>query len=382
MMKSCFVLVGLILPGFVLQLAAEADIQRYLSSIEGYRFVIEQEKTSIDETVTGQYLNRAILEEAGFTSYSSWQVIPDSGPQTRIQIHELVDTKGAFQLLSHWPVPGNSQNSEALDLPIRAHLNSREGVFWRGKFFFRVTSSRGGELLPEEFSRLVKLFYRAVTMENRLPVSITHLPDKDIRTDSVRLYLGEKTLQENKRFPAPLLRQIGLEDKIEIAYAEYGENRDPLFLVGYPTVALAKDYVIQMQESLQDFFSEEGVYIKRTGVLVGIFPGPEDRAMEILNLVNYEPEIQWLHEEKEESRFSETMTFLGLITQTILGIGVFLILILGTGLSFGLVRYEILRRFPKIFRKDKMVRLELDPYNYQESQSQKKINRSEQNENP
>lgn len=341
-------------------LFGEAEIQRYLNSIEGFRFIQESETSQISALPSDQPFTAEILNEAGFSSYSQWRMVPQEGSQIHMEVFEILDSSGAFQLFSHWPFVHESRNSGDLDLPISSQLNPNEGIFWRGRFFFRITKADNSLLPAEIFTSIVNSFFESVSIENLLPVSITHLPDEERIEGTTRLYLGEGSLRENNRFPGPLLEQIGLSDRIEIAFAEYGQGRYPLFLVGYPTVALSKQYLVQMQNSLQGFFSEEGVYIKRTGVLIAIFIGPEDQAQKTLSHVNYQPDVQWLYEKKEESRLSETMTFLGLITQTILGIGVFLVLILGTGFSFGLVRYELIRRFPEIFRKEKMIRLNLE----------------------
>jgi len=342
-------------------LLAEARIQRYLSAIRGYRFVMESEIVSVDRLSAQSTLDRDLLADAGFSSFTRWRVLPERGPEIGMDVVEVQDSPGAYLLFSHWPNAGTDTIS--LDVPIRVRWNRSEAIFWRGEFYFRIFSPAGGNLSTAVFSSLIREFVQAISQENLLPVSISHLPEEELHSDSIRLYLGEKSLRRNDRFPEPLLEQIGLADRIEIAYAEYGEKRQPLFLIGYPTVALAKKYLVSLQKGLEGFFSEEGIYIKRTGVLIAIFVGPEADARRILDLVKYKPSIQWLHEKKPESRLDQTLTFLGLITRTIIGTGVFLLLILGTGLSFGLIRYEIIRRFPSIFQKEKMIRLQLDRKN-------------------
>jgi hypothetical protein len=214
-------------------------------------------------------------------------------------------------------------------------------------------------LLPQEFSTLVKDCLAHISLENLLPVSISHLPEEDLIAESVRFYLGAESLALNEHFPEPLLTEIGFADRIEIAVGQYQPGGESLFLVGYPTPKLAAAYFIKLQDRLQGFFSEQGVYMKRAGVLICIFVGPEHRAHVILPRVKYAPTIKWLYEKRLDTS-SETLTFLGLITKTILGTGVFILVILGTGLVLGLVRYEVLRRFPGFMGKKEMVRLNLD----------------------
>jgi len=63
-------------------------------------------------------------------------------------------------------------------------------------------------------------------------------------------------------------------------------------------------------------------------LLVAIFTGPEDLAVEVLNQVSYAPTIQYFQKKKDEPKPGATRTFLGLITKAILGTGTFIIFII------------------------------------------------------
>ncbi|UCF37935.1 MAG: hypothetical protein JSU96_03455, partial [Acidobacteriota bacterium] len=236
----------------------------------------------------------------------------------------------------------------------------RLAVFWRGSFLFQIRPSCASIMGTDEFTQFVHRLTAAITMENLLPVSITHLPKEGMKKHSIRFYLGADSIRENSRFPKPLREAVGFSEHIEVASAEYEPDAHSLFLVGYPNPKLADEYFLQMQDQLQSFFSTEGVYMKRSGLLICLFIGPEQQATTVLQAVKYNPSIKWLYEKKEDPNSSEIQTFFGLLTQTILGIGTFLLMIIGSGLIAGLLRYEFLRRFPGLSRKKGTIRLNLD----------------------
>jgi hypothetical protein len=247
-----------------------------------------------------------------------------------------------------------------LELAVGNRFLPGQGIFWSGNFFLRITRVRGAPLTPKDFGEIATSFSEGLALENLLPVTLTHLPKEDLSPGSVQFYLGDSSLALNERFPEPLLQEIGLEDQIEIAYGQYEPDDSALFLIGYPTPALADEYFIDLQKSLQNFFSTEGVYMKRAGVVIAVFVGPEQSAQRVLGQVKYAPTIKWLYQKEPEAYSEEMMTFFGLITKTILGTGVLLLLIVGAGCVAGLLRYEFLRRFPRLSSHKEPVRLELD----------------------
>lgn len=337
---------------------AAPSIQEFFPSLDGYRFSLLTEIDSPGDATHLEPFSESILVEAGFQGYSSWDLRISGSPQIRLDIFQMDDPLGAYELFTLWPDLATNSDLVQLDLPIGARFSPSEAIFWRGYYFCRVRPQAGSDLTEKIPTQIIGDFVEAIEIENLLPVSVSHLPQEQLVPGSIRFYLGAEALSLNERFPEPLLREIGLEDKIEIAFARYEPGDHSLFLVGYPTPALADDYSIRLQNRLQGFFSAEGVYLKRAGVVICLFIGPEEQAREVLLRVEYTPTIKWLYEKKRDPS-AENITFLGLITQTILGIGVFLLLILGAGFATGLVRYEVLRRYPQLSRRKDMVRLDL-----------------------
>ena len=95
------------------------------------------------------------------------------------------------------------------------------------------------------------------------------------------------------------------------------------------------------------------------GLLICLFVGPAQQAEAVLSRVKYDPTIQWLYEKKPEQDSSEVLTFFGLLTSTFLGIGMALVFIILAGMVAGLIRFEVLRRFPGIAEKRGVIFLDL-----------------------
>ncbi len=339
-------------------LRAEAEIQRFFARLEGYRFVMRWETTDPARVETRGHHSRGLLEESALISASAWTIRPPQGAEFPLLVFETEDSSGAFLLFTRWRL-GARPEARTLDLPI-GHLHSpRDAAFWRGNFFFRLGDG-SAPVSQAVFEAFVGDIFRAVSAENLLPVSVSHIPEEELVPDSLRFYLGPASLAENERFPEPLLDTVGLADRIEIAFGRYEPGDDALFLIGYPTPTLADENFRRLQGRLQEFFSDEGIFMKRAGVLVCLFVGPEDRALDVLNRVRYEPTIKWFHDKRPEREPSETVKFLRLLTRTFLGTGLLLLMMIGLGIAVGLFRYEMLRRFPTLVRKKEMIRLRLD----------------------
>jgi len=341
--------------------AAEPSIQRFFPEFSGHRFVMLNEVNRLDQGVSIGPFTPQILEESLFRSYSRWQVERSEKKGYFLEVYDLLDTSGAFSLLTLWPHFQKGTDWTPLNLPVGNRFRPGEGVFWRGNYLFTVKATSGGSLSVGEFSQIVQIFYENISLENLYPVTRSFLPEDGLDTSSIQFYLGSSALSLNERFPEPLLEEIGFVDRIEIAFARYGAEGSSLFLVGYPTPALADEYFVRLQDGLKDFFSKEGVFMKRSGLLIALFIGSESSAQQVLGQFQYTPNIKWLSktETETDTYTGEVISFLGLLTKTILGTGVFVLLILGAGLVVGLIRYGFLRRYPRLTKKKEMVRLNL-----------------------
>ena len=293
-------------------------------------------------------------------SYSRWKVRSDAGPDadpsqvTDMEVYQLQDSPGAFGIFTLWSAPG-----ERLDLPVENFSQHRELLFWRGSFVFHLSESP-----RERLQDLSRRLIRAVPQINIYPLTVVHLPQENLIRKSIRFYLGNSSLALSRHFPQSLRGRLGFEDQIEVAAAQYAPEGHFLFLVGYPTTALAADYFVKLQNALQDHLSPQGIYMKKVGVLVGIFFGPEAEALQVLGAVEFSPGVKWVYEKQPDpedlgKKRGEIVTFLGLVRGTFIATSVFIVLTLCVGLATGVLRYQLIKRYPKIYEQEEMVQLKL-----------------------
>lgn len=341
-------------------LLGEPSIQRFFPGFEDSRFILKNEETSLAKVADLGPFPLAFLEESRLSSLSLWEMKSPNAINYNLKVWELLDDLGAYQLYTHWPELADRSGAERLDAPVGNWFSPQESLFWRGNFLISLSKKDGKPLQPGEFVSLVEAFTSAIDLPNLLPVTISHLPSEEMSVKTPLFYLGEKSLKSNKEFPEPLLQDIGFADRIEITYAGYGPERRPLFLIGYPTHELAREYSARIRADLDGYFSDQPVFMKRSGLLVAVFTGPEEQAVNLLNQVSYTPTIQYFQKAEEEPRPSATVTFLGLITKAILGTGTFIIFIIIVGFFAGVLRYQIMQKFPKFAKRNDSVRLNLD----------------------
>lgn len=336
-------------------LQAGPSVAEYLEAVPEQPFRLTREVATVEEAARGGPFDTTVLQEAQLISRSTWTGTWVSAP-VRLEVFETLTSVGAYSLYQWRMVQTAGDEGTTLPLQVGNRWLQQQGFFWRGPYFFQVSGDR--TLSPEAFESLVNHLIGAIELDNLLPVTVSHLPETALAPGSLRFYLGSGTLSGNSAFPKALLPEINRTKEVEVAYGQVGTEGDGLFLIGYPTVALAQDSFIRLQQRMEEVFSAPGYYMKRTGVLVCLYSGPEPRAAVVLAGIVYKPTIRWLRDRRDSRQ--ETVTFFGLVTKAILGTGAFIAMLLGAGVAVGLVRYEVIRRFPGIYRGKEMIRLRLD----------------------
>jgi hypothetical protein len=211
-------------------------------------------------------------------------------------------------------------------------------------------------------ARLAQRILNTIPAADVLPAAVVHLPKENQVPDSIQLYLGNKALALNPDFPAPLKPLMGLQDDIQIAAAKYGFEVT-LFVIAYPTPALAAEYFIKHQNALKSHFSPQGVYLKRSGSLVGVCIGPEQEAHRVLTSLKYAPTVKWLYDRNEELAKKErarSVSLMGVVVRAIIGTALFLAVTFGLGAVVGVIRFHVMRKYPGLWKKKEMTRLKLD----------------------
>lgn len=331
-------------------------IQRYLEELSEYRFRLLEKSVDL-ERVAGDF-SRPVLEEYGLQSYSRWRLQEPGDSSLVMEVHELLHQQGAFGLyrLDSILRPGTG---DRLELPVENRYGDRSCIFWRGPFLIGLTANPGPRA-RDQLKGAVAALVEAIPIVNLHPVTVLHLPRQDLITDSVGVYLGPEALALNDRFPDPLVAEIGFRDRVEVAFADYGPGDGSLFLLAYPTPALAAEYFLELQNSLHSFFSPEGIYIKRSGLLLALFLGPEPRAQAVLGEVQWAPAVKWVHDRTVKvNPKSEAQSFLDMLMRTALATVCFILGSFGFGSLLGYIWHRIDERFPAWSGRNDAIKLNL-----------------------
>ncbi len=335
---------------------AQVTVDQYFPLIENYQFEKLTELSATEKSAGIGPFSPVILDEYILLSYSRWAVQHEATLKSplELEIYEMQDTLGAFGLFSIWPSLLEEAPQERLDLSVDNYSSVHGLTFWRGNYFFHLRD-------PDSFD-LAHALIEAIPLLNLHPVTVVHLPKEGLIRESIRFYLGESSFALNEDFPKTLAAEIGFDKQVEVTLARYADDGHELFLMGYPTASLAEDHFIRLHNALQGYFSDEGVYMKHTGLIVSIFFGPEARAEEILAKIHYLPTIKWLYQKDQDAEdMRETITsFLGLMRNTAATFGFFVSLSIVLGVTAGFARVRILRRFPQLLKRGDPILLKLN----------------------
>ncbi|MCZ6769941.1 MAG: hypothetical protein O7D93_11900 [Acidobacteria bacterium] len=357
------VLFALLTPSSAL---AEATIQQYFLDLSDYQFEQLSELSPTEEQAGIGPFSGTLLEEYILLSYSRWAVRPEGLselPALELEIYEMKDALGAFGMFSIWPSFLNEAPQERLNLTVDNSYSNQSLVLWRGHFFLHISDPEPGLSSRETLGNLAQTLVEEIPLLNFHPGTVLHLPKEGLIRESVRFYLGESALALNRHLPEGLSAQMGFEKDIEVAFAQYAPNGHALFLIGYPTTALAADYLVSLQNAMQDYFSPQGVYMKRAGLMIAIFFGPEPTASEILSKIHYIPTITWLYQKDlDPERVMREMvgSFMGVVRAILVMILLFIALTASLGITAGIARHQLLKRFPKLFKQSDLVNLKLN----------------------
>ena len=335
------------------------SFQDYIQSLASLSPTSLESRTEIPEDGLGG-IPAAILQEAVLLGYSSWELHSQQG-NYRLNVFEVLDSLAAFGLFTR--TRESVVQGERTELGVDSLLENGTLHFWRGHFFLRLQPLGGSS--RDDLINLAGRLVDAIEEPNLHPMSVVQLPREDLIQDSIRYYLGPNGLRENREFPPPLRSRLGFDDYAEVAMGRYGPSALPLFVIGYPTASLAEHYFAEIQVGLQEYFSREGVFTKRSGLLISLFSGPAEQANLLLDRVQYTASVRWLYEkdtslEDAAQRKGEVVTFLGVVSRSMLVTGLFIVVVLGVGLLVGVLRFWLLRRVPALQHRDDMVRLNLN----------------------
>jgi hypothetical protein len=343
---------------------AQSTIQPYFDHLEGYQVEKLTESSTLQEDFDSPYSSQ-IIDEFVLFQYSRWAVRavgPTIHSPLELEVYEMQDPQGAFGVFSNWNHRSLDSLPQRLNLSVDNYFINNSLIFWRGAYFFHLTAASQEPLGQVPLEPFARTLIDALPLLNLHPLTVIHLPQENVIQESIRFYLGEASFGLNSHFPRHLIPPLGFEHHIEITAARYSPENHNLYLIGYPTPGLAAQHSMKLQNAMEDYFSPEGVYMRRSGVIVSIFFGSESEAQEILPKIHYAPAIKWIYQKEvdpEELR-RQTIGFLGSVQRTLTTILIFLPLALAAGLAAGLVRYSLFQRFPMVRKQGDTIHLDIN----------------------
>ncbi|MEE8348702.1 MAG: DUF6599 family protein [Acidobacteriota bacterium] len=345
-------------------LLGQATVQQYFDQVDGYRIDLLTESSGQEGNFDSPF-SAQIIDEFILLHYSRWRVrasAPPSPSSLEVEIFEMHDPQGAFGLFSNWNHLYSELSPQRLNLPVDNYYLNESLVFWRGTYVFHVKGEPQVSVPLSHLEEFSGRLIQALPLLNLHPLTVIHLPKENLVPETIRFYLGEASFALNRHFPQELISSLGFEHPIEVTAARYSPGDPYLYLIGYPTPALAVEYSTILQNAMESYFSPEGVYLRRSGVIISMLFGPESAAQKILPQVTYAPSIQWIYQKQvdPEIRRQETVTFLESVAGTLTLILFFLPFVLVTGVAAGGLRYALFQSFPRVREAGEMVHLTLD----------------------
>lgn len=342
----------------------QQTLYSHLREIEGYRFEVTEKIPGAEEHQLPGLFRREVLKEWVLQNFIRGNLVPagqPASPRIAVQAYEMLDHQGAFGAFSAFHAAEGGELVPVLrEDGVDALVSAGRLVFWRGRFFLVLSGAPQASL-----TRAARALAEAIRARNLYPSSVSQLPEANRVEGSIRYYLGKDSLQSSPVFPTSMIGTIGFDRGVEVASASYHPHGNPLFLLAYPTPALADRYLPVIAKKLEDLDLSYGIQVKKTGVLICLFFGSPEEGQRILASVHYEPKIQWLYQkppspEEVQKERREVAGFLGVVVYTLIFSGVALLLLILGGMLFGTVRYQLLRKVPGFRRRSDMIRLNLD----------------------
>lgn len=336
------------------------DWRRHLQTQPELGWDVQQRFDAFEEGGSADGFPSEILKEFAADSFSRGR-LSLRGQTGDLTVFDLAHPQGAFGLFSFFRASLEAPAAGHLALPADNFLTSNgQLAFWKSHFMFRLRADDA-----EALRRLAFAAIGAVRDPDLYPFSVVQLPERDLIPDSVQLFLGEKALRAHGKFPSPLFPAIGFDRDAELAVARYAPSGMTLFLLGYPTAAVAEQQAARLNGAAQSHFFDYGVFLKRSGLLVAMVFGAEEEARPLLERVHYDAQVKWIYErgltdEERRRRRGEVVTFFGIVTSSILFTAVFAVVVLVAGLCTGVARYLILKRFPILTARSEMIRLDIE----------------------
>ena len=345
-MKGFPALAALLLVCFDLDAQTELVREHYFPAELEFRELaaVKNEQSTDDLSAVREFREPRLLAEAGFQNYRSRVYRTEPDGSLTIEVIRLRDAKAAYSLLT---LLGGSVLSPGPPGDLVATEPSAV-LFAQGRFLVRVLADRASDL-PRRV---------AVSVANRIgvhepaPHMVSRFPGRGLEPQSVRYFLGPESLGAYAY--SGTVKRIELPPDVEVAQARYRIDgaEGTLALVGFPTSQLAQDYyerLFQARGSRAAWIDRPGLYLKRSGPLVGILEGSfaPPQADRILASVEFTYSIQWIYDKRQHGPrtvWGIPMGILGTVVRSLVFTGLLCVVSTLSGLLIAVTRV-LMRRY-------------------------------------
>lgn len=302
-----------------------------------------------------------------FQEYSVVSAASRQYGAARVEVFETENQFAAFGLFSYNAGVGQS---EKVEVGMGGARMGGSLLFWKGKYFMRVTADDTPGRTTAGALRLARALADRVGMREDLPARpplLDSLPAQSIIVDSQRYLLGPESLNA---FVEGGRDVFGFAGDAEAVLAEYNlGDRLKLIIVEYHTPQFATDAFARATEQVGSLAEADRnrVMLKREGNYIVQALNVADRAaaQALIDSIKYPYVVQWLKDPPgpgEDPLRAQKAAQMLLSTFGLLGLMIVAVLV--GGAAFGTTIFLKRRKRQRQIFSDAggMLRLELDPF--------------------
>jgi hypothetical protein len=309
--------------------------------------------------------NPAILQEYGFSDFSSGSYKRDDGRTLTLRAARFADASGAYGAFTYYKQP-EMLNEKIGDQA--SSLNNRV-LFYRGNVLIEAVFDKLSAMSAAELRELAADVPLPQGGARNLPSLPTYLPKQAYVKNTAKYVMGPLALNKiASPLPPELIDFSAGAEVIQGTYrAPSGDGT--LILISYPTPQIAAEHLRRIEATRptngQPSASAPVVVMgtfaqKRSGPLVAVASGTfsQNDANSLVGSVHYEAGVTW----NENTFFDKKNNIANLLWNVVLLCGALMGITLVAGLAFGGVRIALRRLLPERTRKieEDFISLNLD----------------------
>jgi hypothetical protein len=314
------------------------EILKSLEHSKRWRPVAPATSSSNPEGLSSSPLiSRPILKECGFLSF--WQeTFAKDKTSITLEIFQFGDDSGAYSFLTLQSQP----NMRVETLGDQSMGTPEDLWVWQSTLVFhlsgKVQSGKGKAPLLEFGGQVSRLIHQRA----ELPDLVKRLPTHNMISGSSRYVLGP---QGFRALGLPVqMNKLGLDRGAEVATALYRfqESTAQFMLINYPTFQMARQFYEGIQTSqglLQNPQPSDKIFTKRAGPFVAVVINTADQneVQKLFEVIQYSANLTW----DQVPPGQEVAEYLRTIVRSIMLTGTMMMLTLGVGVLFGLIRLGV-----------------------------------------